>query len=77
MKIIEGKYLTSLHEIPVYNFDVLKLSRRDRQYYENSTFSKLQNINKTNLDYLISGVWIQEWIKFAHKNNDLKEPPPG
>jgi hypothetical protein len=26
---------------------------------------------------LISSLWVNEWIKFVHKNNDLKEAPPG
>ena len=78
LKVIEGRYYTSIHEYPKLNQDILKLNLRDRQSFEIETFNSIQNKNNQSKKqiYLVSG-WINDWLKFVTKNEDLKMPPPG
>lgn len=41
IKRCEGRFYTSIHELPDFNFEVLKMSRRDRINYEYDSFKQL------------------------------------
>ena len=77
MKVVEGKFFTSIHELPCHNNDILMLNNKQRQVDESEQFNQLQNSNTYNKVYLIDSMFIKEWIAFTNKNPEFIFGPPG